>query len=65
MDIAIHRINRYLADKHLQNQLSYPVDSDLPGGYRYPSFEQLGPGIYNGVTVEISQTCISLCLRVI
>ena len=23
----------------------YPLDSDLSGGQRYPSFEQLGPGI--------------------
>ena len=25
--------------------MSYPVDSDLSGGERYPSFEQLGPDI--------------------
>ena len=32
MDSAIHRINYYPADKHSQNQLSYPVDSDLSRG---------------------------------
>ena len=32
MDSAIHRINHYPVDKHLQNRLSYPVDSDLSGG---------------------------------
>ena len=32
MDSAVHRINYYPADKHLQNQLSYPVDSDLSRG---------------------------------
>ena len=34
VDIApnIHRVNHYPADKNYQNQLSYPVDSDLPGG---------------------------------
>ena len=31
MGSAIHRINHYPADKHWQNQLSYPVDSDLSG----------------------------------
>jgi len=23
----------------------YPLDSDLSGGWRYPAFEQLGPGV--------------------
>ena len=23
---------------------TYPLDSDLSGGYRYPTFDQLGPG---------------------
>ena len=32
MDSAVHRINYYVEDKHKQNQLSYPVDSDLSGG---------------------------------
>ena len=31
VDSAIHRINHY------------PQDSDLSGGQRYPTFEQLGP----------------------
>ena len=31
MDSAMHWINHYAADKHSQNQLSYPVDSDLTG----------------------------------
>ena len=29
IDSAIHRINHYPADKHQQNQLSYPVDGGL------------------------------------
>ena len=45
VDSAIHRINHYPADEHYQNQLSYPVDSDLSSGYRYPPFEQPGPGV--------------------
>ena len=32
MDSAISRINHYPVDKHLQNQLSYPEDSNLSGG---------------------------------
>ena len=34
MDSAIHRINHYRPNKHKQNQLSYPVDSDLSGIHR-------------------------------
>ena len=36
VDSVIHRINLY--------PLDYPLDSNLSGGYRYPAFEQLGPG---------------------
>ena len=44
MDSAIYcRINHYPADKYLGNQLRYPVDRDLSGGYRYPPFEQPRP----------------------
>ena len=32
VDNAIHRINRYPADKCWQNKLHYPPDSDLSGG---------------------------------
>ena len=32
VDNAIHRINRYPADKCWQNKLRYPLDSDLSGG---------------------------------
>ena len=41
---------RYLPDKSLSAGgaigflNTYPLDSDLPGGQRYPAFEQLGPG---------------------
>ena len=44
VDSAIHRINHHPVDKYKGNQLRYPVDRDLSGGYRYPPFEQLGPG---------------------
>ena len=32
LDTAIHRINHCPADKHYENQLRYPLDSDLSGG---------------------------------
>ena len=32
LDNAIHRINRYPADKYWQNKLRYPLDSELSGG---------------------------------
>ena len=32
LDNAIHRINRYPADKSQQNKPRYPLDSDLSGG---------------------------------
>ena len=32
LDSVIPRINRYPEDKHYDNQLHYPVDSDLSGG---------------------------------
>ena len=44
LDSAIHRINHYPADKYYGNQLLYLPDSDLSGGLRYLTFEQLGPG---------------------
>ena len=40
LDSTIHRINHYPADKYYGNQLRYPLDGDLSGGYRYPTFEQ-------------------------
>ena len=45
LDSAIHRINHYPAAKYYGNQLRYPLDSDLSGGQRYPTFEQPGPGL--------------------
>jgi len=46
LDNAIHRINHYPADSVICFVNIYPQDSDLSGGYRYPAFEQLGPGEY-------------------
>ena len=43
LDSAIPRINHYPADKYYGNQLRSPLDSDLSGGLRYPTFEQPRP----------------------
>ena len=40
---AIHWINHYRLDISIGFASVYPLDSDLSGGRRYPSFEQLGP----------------------
>jgi len=37
---AIQRINHYLADSAICYVNTYPLDSDVSGGYRYPAYEQ-------------------------
>ena len=43
LDSAIHWINHYPLDNSIGFASVYPLDSDLSGGQRNPSFEQLGP----------------------
>ena len=43
-DSAINRINLYAADSVIDFRNTYPLDRDLSGGYRYPTFDQAGPG---------------------
>ena len=43
-DSLIHRINYYPLDNAIGFPKTYPSDSDLSGGWRYLTFEQLGPG---------------------
>ena len=50
VDSVIYRINHYPLDSAIGFAMTYSLDSDLSGGKRYPSFEQLG-------------TDIDLCLR--
>ena len=38
LDSAIHRINHYSVDNAIGFPHTYPLDSDLSGGYRYPTF---------------------------
>ena len=49
LDSAIHWINHYPLGKSIGFASVYPLDSDLSGGQRYPSFEQLGLGVYPGL----------------
>ena len=37
-------MNHYLLDSMVCFVNSYPLDSDLSGGYHYPTFQHLGPG---------------------
>ena len=46
LDSAIHWINHYPLDNSIGFASVYPLDSDLFGGQHYPSFAQLGPGLY-------------------
>ena len=47
LDSTIHRINHYPADSVIIDfPNTYPLDSDLAGGQRYPTFEQPGPEVY-------------------
>ena len=60
LDSGIHRINHYSLDNSIGFDSVYPLDSDLSGGQRYPSFKQVW-----GHTCESTPTTIpsqpSLC----
>ena len=43
-DNTIHWINLYPVGKAICFAITYPSDSDLSVGLRYPPFKQLGPG---------------------
>ena len=43
LDNAIHWINLFLVDNTTRFVITYPLDSDLSVGQRYPPFIQLGP----------------------
>jgi len=44
LDSAIHWTNHYPLDNSIGFGSVYLLDSNLSGGQRHPSFEQLGPG---------------------
>ena len=53
---GIHRINLYPLDNATGSPNTYLLDSDLSGGYHYPAFEQLEPGIMaNELIISRSQ----------
>ena len=43
LDSAIHRIKIYPVDNAIGFPNTYPLDSDLSGRYRYPTFKQPAP----------------------
>ena len=43
LDCTNHRINHYPADSVIDFCNTFPLDSDLVGGWHYSAFEQLGP----------------------
>lgn len=45
LDNTIRRINQYSVDKCWQNNIHYPLDSELSGGKRSPPFEQMEPDL--------------------
>ena len=47
--LSIHWINHYPLDNSISFGSVYLLDSDLSGGQRYPSFEQLWPGARSSV----------------
>ena len=53
LDNAIHRINHCPADSVVCFVNTYPLDSDLSGGQRYPAFEQPGPEVLCGPPVSL------------
>ena len=56
LDNAIHRINHYPADSVVCFVNTYPLDSDLPGGQRYPAFEKPGPGLVIAYCDKLTRT---------
>ena len=47
LDNAVHRIiDHYPLDNSIGFPSTYPLDSDLSGGWRYPTFTQLRPVLY-------------------
>ena len=46
LNSAIHRIKIYPVDNSIGFPVTYPLYSDLSGGWRYPTFEQPGPGCF-------------------
>ena len=53
LDCPVHWLNHYPPEYPLNSAIGfsniYPLDSDLSGGQRYPTFEQPGPGAIIGV----------------
>ena len=59
LDSAIHWINHYPLVNSIGFASVYPLDSDLSGGQRYPSFEQWGQK-YRDFVFRFNQSKVSL-----
>ena len=56
LDSAIHRIKIYPVGNAIGFPNTYPLDSDLSGGWRYATFEQsgLGKSLHYPVDIDLS-----------
>ena len=69
VDNAIHCMDKshYPVDNTIGFPNTYPLDSDLSGGLRYPAFEQLGPAcsvvtLFRYIWWEIQVTVVDLSI---
>ena len=49
----LHRINHYPVDSVVCFVNTYSLGSDLSGGWCYPPFDQLGPGLYKIIGLSL------------
>ena len=63
-DSVVHRINHYPVGSVIDFCNTFPLDLDLSGGWRYPTFEQPGPGVrFSGVPIINGPVKLSLFTR--
>ena len=60
---AIDQINHYPVDKCYQMILHYLLDSDLFGGQRYPTFEQVCSGLIRILIQSYSRVHTHFCMQ--
>ena len=63
LDSSIHRLDHYPVDNTIIGFCTtYPLDSELSGEQRYPTFEQLNRGLGNFTFVETTPIRFLFCL---
>ena len=60
VDNIINQTNHYRVDK-CWNKLCYLIDSNLFHGWRYPTFQQPGPGRGGGGVVYSQENLVGVC----